>query len=94
MAWTNQRNHQLVERARRVILGEMYGHQSTAILPAAFPQFFSRAEGARLWDANGNEYIDYICAFGPNLLVGLSASRRGHRGGRAAPARRLHDGAL
>jgi len=68
MAWTNQRNQQLVERARRVIPGGMYGHQSTAILPAAFPQFFSRAEGARLWDADGKEYIDYICAFGPNLL--------------------------
>jgi glutamate-1-semialdehyde 2,1-aminomutase len=68
MAWTNQRNKELVERARLVIPGGMYGHQSTAVLPAAFPQFFSRAEGARLWDADGNEYIDYMCAFGPNLL--------------------------
>jgi glutamate-1-semialdehyde 2,1-aminomutase len=33
-----------------------------------FPQFFRRAEGARLWDVDGNEYIDYLCAFGPNLL--------------------------
>ena len=68
MAWTNQRNKQLVERARRVIPSGMYGHQSTAILPDEFPQFFTRAEGARLWDADGNEYIDYMCAFGPNLL--------------------------
>jgi glutamate-1-semialdehyde 2,1-aminomutase len=68
MAWTNQRNKELVERARRVIPGGMYGHQSTAILPDVFPQFFTRAEGARLWDADGNEYIDYMCAFGPNLL--------------------------
>ncbi len=68
MAWTNQRNKQLVERARAVIPGGMYGHQSTAIRPDVFPQFFSRADGARLWDADGNEYIDYMCAFGPNLL--------------------------
>jgi glutamate-1-semialdehyde 2,1-aminomutase len=68
MAWTNQRNKKLVERARNVIPGGMYGHQSTAILPEVFPQFFTRAEGARLWDADGNEYIDYMCAFGPNLL--------------------------
>jgi glutamate-1-semialdehyde 2,1-aminomutase len=68
MAWTNQRNQHLVERARKVIPGGMYGHQSTAALPEVFPQFFSRAEGARLWDADGNEYIDYMCAFGPNLL--------------------------
>ncbi|MGA3204675.1 MAG: aminotransferase class III-fold pyridoxal phosphate-dependent enzyme [Bryobacteraceae bacterium] len=68
MAWTNQRNKQLVDRARKVIPGGMYGHQSAAILPDVFPQFFSRAEGARLWDADGNEYIDYMCAYGPNLL--------------------------
>jgi glutamate-1-semialdehyde 2,1-aminomutase len=68
MAWTNQRNKELVERARMVIPGGMYGHQATAILPDQFPQFFSRAEGARLWDADGNEYIDYMCAYGPNLL--------------------------
>jgi len=68
MAWTNQRNKELVERARIVIPGGMYGHQSAAILPDVFPQFFTRAEGARLWDADGNEYIDYMCAYGPNLL--------------------------
>jgi len=68
MPWTNQRKEHLIERARRVIPGGMYGHQSTAILPDVFPQFFTRADGARLWDADGNEYIDYMCAFGPNLL--------------------------
>jgi glutamate-1-semialdehyde 2,1-aminomutase len=46
----------------------MYGHESTALLPAEFPQFFSRAKGARLWDADGNELIDLMCAYGPNLL--------------------------
>ncbi len=68
MAWTNQRNKDLVERARKVIPGGMFGHQSVAMLPEGFPQFFERAEGARLWDADGNEYIDYMCAYGPNLL--------------------------
>src|SRR5579864_2660330 len=68
MAWTNQRNSELRERAAKVIPGGMYGHQSAAILPEVFPQFFSRAQGTRLWDADGNQYIDYMCAFGPNLL--------------------------
>lgn len=58
----------LRERAARVIPGGMYGHESTKWLPDEYPQFFSRAEGARLWDADDNEYIDYMCAFGPNLL--------------------------
>jgi glutamate-1-semialdehyde 2,1-aminomutase len=32
------------------------------------PIVFSRAQGARLWDADGNEYLDYHCAFGPIIL--------------------------
>ena len=27
-----------------------------------------RAEGTRLWDLDGSEYIDYACAYGPNIL--------------------------
>ena len=55
-------------RAAAVIPGGMYGHESVAMLPAEFPQFFSRARGARLWDVDGNEYIDLMCAYGPNLF--------------------------
>ena len=68
MSWTNSRNAELKQRAAQVIPGGMYGHESTALLPADFPQFFRRAEGTRLWDADDNEYIDYMCAYGPNLL--------------------------
>ncbi|MBS7540999.1 aminotransferase class III-fold pyridoxal phosphate-dependent enzyme [Ancylobacter lacus] len=68
MSWTNSRNAELKERAAKVIPGGMYGHESTALLPGDFPQFFRRAEGARLWDVDDNEYIDYMCAYGPNLL--------------------------
>jgi glutamate-1-semialdehyde 2,1-aminomutase len=63
-----KRDHALRERARAVIPGGMYGHQSVAALPASFPQFIARAEGCRIWDADGNEYIDYMSAYGPNLL--------------------------
>ena len=62
------RDRALRERAARVIPGAMYGHQNAALLPESFPQYFARAEGCRLWDADGNEYIDYVCGFGPNLL--------------------------
>lgn len=64
----NSRDRELRERAGAVIPGGMYGHESVALLPEAFPQFFSRGEGARIWDADGNDYVDYMCAFGPNLL--------------------------
>ena len=28
----------------------------------------SRAEGARIWDVNEKECLDYVCAYGPNIL--------------------------
>lgn len=55
-------------RALKVIPNGMYGHESVRMLPASFPQFFSRAEGAYIWDADGNRYLDYMCAYGPSLL--------------------------
>ena len=58
----------LRERAAAVIPNGMYGHQNAALLPDNFPQFFSRGEGARIWDVDGNEYIDYLCSYGPILL--------------------------
>jgi len=58
----------LKARAAKVIPGGMYGHQSVALLPPHAPQFFARAKGAYLWDADGNRYIDFMCGYGPNLF--------------------------
>ncbi len=49
----NSVDRQLRERAEAVIPNGMYGHQAVGMLPDDYPQFFSRAEGARLWDADG-----------------------------------------
>jgi glutamate-1-semialdehyde 2,1-aminomutase len=68
VTWTNVKNKELQERAREVIPRGMFGHQATGMLPDEYPQFFSRAKGSRLWDVDGNEYIDFMCAYGPNLL--------------------------
>jgi len=32
-----------------------------------YPIFMTRGEGARLWDVDGHEYIDYCQAFGPQI---------------------------
>lgn len=32
------------------------------------PLFIERAKGARIWDEDGNEFIDYVCSWGPNIL--------------------------
>ena len=32
------------------------------------PLFIARASGSRLWDADGNEFIDYVGSWGPMIL--------------------------
>ena len=34
----------------------------------AYPLFSSRASGPYFWDVDGNRFIDYMCAYGPNVL--------------------------
>lgn len=55
-------------RAQAVIPGGMYGHQNVAALPEGFPQFMERGRGSHIWDLDGNEYIDFMCSYGPILL--------------------------
>ena len=68
------RGHELTEdrawreRARRVIPGGMYGHQNAGRLPPEYPQFMSRGKGCRIWDVDGNEYVDFMCSYGPVVL--------------------------
>ncbi len=35
---------------------------------SAEPFFVARAEGARIWDVDGNEYIDFVGSWGPTIL--------------------------
>ena len=32
------------------------------------PLFIDRAEGSKIYDVDGNKFIDYICSWGPNIL--------------------------
>jgi glutamate-1-semialdehyde 2,1-aminomutase len=32
------------------------------------PRFMARGQGSHMWDADGNEYIDYIGSWGPHIL--------------------------
>jgi glutamate-1-semialdehyde 2,1-aminomutase len=68
MAAAISKDQELRRRAEAVIPGGMYGHQSVALLPDDYPQFFSRGAGAYLWDVNGVRYLDLMCAYGPQLL--------------------------
>jgi glutamate-1-semialdehyde 2,1-aminomutase len=59
----------LFGRAWQVIPGGIYGHQSpTMLVPGAYPYFFTRGQGAHVWDVDGNEYVDLMCSYGPIVL--------------------------
>ncbi len=57
-------------RAAKVIPCGIPGHFSPApCVPVEhYPFYTSRAEGAKFWDVDGNEFIDYMCAYGPMIL--------------------------
>ena len=58
---------ELRRRAKAVVPNGMYGHQNMNALPA-IPQYIARSRGARLWDVDGNEYVDLMCSWGPVIL--------------------------
>lgn len=67
-----QKSLELFDRALKVIPTGIYGHLgpvSGCYIPvSAYPLFSERAQGSYFWDADGNRFIDYMCAYGPNVL--------------------------
>jgi len=60
------RSLQHFEQARKVIPG---GIQSNYRKTEGYiPTYISHGKGARLWDLDGNEYIDYSLSYGPSIL--------------------------
>ena len=64
----NDRNDALMERARRVIPGGVNFPVRAFRAVGGTPRFIQRAQGAYLWDANDQRYIDYIGSWGPMIL--------------------------
>jgi glutamate-1-semialdehyde 2,1-aminomutase len=65
----NSQDAALRARARQVIPGGLWGHLNAANLPEGYPQFFASAEGCRLRDVDGREFVDFMCGWGP-MVVG------------------------
>lgn len=61
----------LWKRAKRVIPGGnmLLSKRAEMFLPDQWPAYFSKAKGCKVWDLNGNEYIDMsIMGIGTNTL--------------------------
>ncbi len=61
-------NHELFERARKVIPGGVNSPVRAFRAVGGTPRFIARAEGPYMFDAEGTRYIDYIGSWGPMIL--------------------------
>ncbi|HET8547536.1 MAG TPA: glutamate-1-semialdehyde 2,1-aminomutase, partial [Bryobacteraceae bacterium] len=81
---TDSRSRLLFDRAQALIPGGVNSPVRAFRGVGGTPRFIVRGEGSRLFDADGNSYIDYVGSWGPLLL--------GHRHpGVTAALRRIVD---
>ena len=63
-----RRSHALFTEARRYLPGGVNSPVRAFRGVGGEPIFVDRADGARFWDVDGNEYIDYVGTWGPAIL--------------------------
>ena len=62
------RNEELFARAQKTIPGGVNSPVRAFRSVGGTPRFFTRGEGAHVWDADGRKYIDYVGSWGPLIL--------------------------
>ncbi len=67
------KSEELLARARRVTpLGsQTYSKSIRYFCEGAAPAFLERGQGSHVWDVDGNEFVDFMCALGP-VTVGYN----------------------
>ncbi len=63
-----ERSKQLFEEAKRYLPGGVNSPVRAFGSIEDIPRFIKKADGAYLWDEDGNRYIDYVGSWGPMLL--------------------------
>ncbi len=68
--YTYKKSQTLFKKAAKLIPCGLYGHYSPApLIPVSdYPFYTASAKGSRFRDVDGNEFIDYMCAYGPMVL--------------------------
>lgn len=61
-------NQSLFEQSQQFIPGGVNSPVRAFRSVGGTPKFFKKGKGAKLWDVEGNEYIDYINSWGPMIL--------------------------
>jgi len=63
-----ERSQALMERAQAIIPGGVNSPVRAFRSVGGTPRFIERGDGCRLFDVDGNSYIDYVCSWGPLIL--------------------------
>ena len=58
----------LYERAKRVLPGGVNSPVRAFLSVGGTPYFVERAQGSKVWDAEGNDYLDYVQSYGASIL--------------------------
>jgi glutamate-1-semialdehyde 2,1-aminomutase len=95
MARPFDKSRELRRRAEAVIPGGVNSPVRAFRAVGGDPPFITRGQGAHIWDADGNEFIDYVSSWGP-LILGhaapavveavIEAARRGTSFGASTPS--------
>jgi glutamate-1-semialdehyde 2,1-aminomutase len=65
---TREGSRRAMERARRVLPGGVDSPVRAYRAVGGDPVFIARGRGALVWDLDDNEYVDYVCSYGPLIL--------------------------
>ncbi|MCL5291629.1 MAG: glutamate-1-semialdehyde 2,1-aminomutase [Actinobacteria bacterium] len=63
-----KRSTELFDEAKKVIPGGVNSPVRAFKSVGLNPLFIERAKGSKIYDVDGNEYIDYVCSWGPMIL--------------------------
>ena len=63
-----QKSAQLWEQSKTRIPGGVNSPVRAFRAVNRIPRFIQRAAGSKIYDVDGNEYIDYVCSWGPSIL--------------------------
>jgi glutamate-1-semialdehyde 2,1-aminomutase len=95
MARKTEQSRQLQKRAEQLIPGGVNSPVRAFRSVGCDPLYIVRGQGSHIWDADGNEYVDYMGSWGP-LILGhaaptvieavISAARKGTSFGASTPA--------
>lgn len=68
MSLSHEESARAFARASQVIPGGVNSPVRAFGSVGCTPVFYDRARGSRVWDVDGNEYVDFICSWGPMIF--------------------------